>query len=65
MGYWKTIREADGWDSFSDKQVWIDDDGKKTDRMRETYDSFYARKPGETFEQSERRKHPFDYSNWW
>lgn len=60
-GYWKTVDTADGWDTHYDTQVWVevDENGKehKTSRTRRSYNSLYAKRPGESIEEANRRKY--------
>ena len=60
-GYWKTVDTADGWDTYHDTQVWVevDENGKEheTSRTRRSYNSLYAKRPGESIEEANRRKY--------
>lgn len=59
-GYWKLIDKADGWDTLYDTEAWVevDENGKEhiTSKTRRSYNSYYARKPGESQAEADRRK---------
>lgn len=43
MGYWKTVDYGDGYDKFSDEQVYVDDSGRETRRTRQSRKAYERR----------------------